>query len=55
MFTFMLAPFAAGLVIYWSWNNLLSIIQQYVIMKKEGIEPAPDQEPRARPLLRQEE
>jgi YidC/Oxa1 family membrane protein insertase len=38
MFTFMLAPFAAGLVIYWSWNNLLSIIQQYVIMKKEGVD-----------------
>ena len=39
MFTFMLAPFAAGLVIYWTWNNLLSIIQQYVMMKKEGVEP----------------
>jgi YidC/Oxa1 family membrane protein insertase len=36
VFTFMLAPFAAGLVIYWTWNNLLSIIQQYVIMKREG-------------------
>jgi YidC/Oxa1 family membrane protein insertase len=39
MFTFMLAPFAAGLVLYWSWNNLLSIIQQYIMMKKEGVEP----------------
>jgi YidC/Oxa1 family membrane protein insertase len=34
VFTFMLAPFAAGLVIYWSWNNLLSIAQQWVIMRR---------------------
>jgi YidC/Oxa1 family membrane protein insertase len=37
IFTFMLAQFAAGLVIYWTWNNLLSIAQQWVIMKKMGI------------------
>jgi YidC/Oxa1 family membrane protein insertase len=36
VFTFMLAPFAAGLVIYWSWNNLLSIAQQWVIMRSAG-------------------
>ena len=34
----MLAPFAAGLVLYWTWNNLLSIIQQYYINKKNGAE-----------------
>ena len=34
VFTFMLAQFAAGLVIYWSWNNLLSIAQQWVIMRR---------------------
>jgi YidC/Oxa1 family membrane protein insertase len=34
IFTFILAPFAAGLVIYWTWNNLLSILQQYVIMRR---------------------
>jgi len=34
MFTFILAPFAAGLVIYWAWNNTLSIAQQYVIMRR---------------------
>lgn len=34
MFTFLLASFPAGLVIYWAWNNSLSIIQQWVIMKK---------------------
>ncbi len=36
VFTVMLAPFAAGLVIYWSWNNLLSIAQQWVIMRSAG-------------------
>ena len=36
VFTFMLATFPAGLVIYWAWNNLLSIIQQGVIMKRQG-------------------
>ncbi len=35
IFTFMLAGFPAGLVIYWSWNNLLSIGQQYYIMREE--------------------
>ena len=36
MFTFMLANFPAGLVIYWAWNNLLSVVQQSVIMRKHG-------------------
>jgi len=36
IFTFILAPFPAGLVIYWTWNNVLSIAQQWFIMKKEG-------------------
>lgn len=36
VFTFMLAHFPAGLVIYWSWNNTLSIIQQWVIMRRAG-------------------
>jgi YidC/Oxa1 family membrane protein insertase len=36
IFTFMLATFPAGLVIYWTWNNTLSIIQQSVIMKRNG-------------------
>ncbi|WP_419899954.1 membrane protein insertase YidC [Roseomonas sp. USHLN139] len=35
IFTFMLASFPAGLVIYWSWNNLLSIGQQAYIMRHE--------------------
>ncbi len=33
IFTFMLANFAAGLVIYWTWSNILSIIQQYMIKR----------------------
>ncbi|MGH1349573.1 MAG: membrane protein insertase YidC [Methyloligellaceae bacterium] len=38
IFTFMLATFPAGLVIYWAWNNFLSIIQQRYIMKKNGVD-----------------
>ncbi len=37
VFTFMLAHFPAGLVIYWTWNNILSIIQQWVIMRRMGV------------------
>jgi len=36
IFTFMLAKFPAGLVIYWAWNNSLSVAQQSVIMHKHG-------------------
>jgi YidC/Oxa1 family membrane protein insertase len=36
IFTFMLASFPAGLVIYWAWNNSLSVLQQSVIMRKHG-------------------
>jgi YidC/Oxa1 family membrane protein insertase len=35
VFTFMLAPFPAGLVIYWAWNNLLSVAQQWVLKRAE--------------------
>lgn len=37
VFTFMLASFPAGLVIYWAWNNLLSIAQQWIILRQEGV------------------
>ncbi len=37
VFTFMLAQFPAGLVVYWTWNNTLSIIQQWVIMRRAGV------------------
>jgi YidC/Oxa1 family membrane protein insertase len=36
IFTFMLATFSAGLVIYWAWNNALSIAQQAFIMNRHG-------------------
>ena len=36
IFTFMLASFPAGLVIYWAWNNTLSVLQQSVIMRRHG-------------------
>ena len=38
IFTFMLGSFPAGLVIYWAWNNLLSVTQQWFIMKRHGAE-----------------
>ena len=38
VFTFIMAPFAAGLLIYWAWNNILSIIQQWYIMHRFGAE-----------------
>ena len=37
IFTFMLGAFPAGLVIYWTWNNTLSVTQQYLIMRKAGV------------------
>lgn len=36
IFTFMMGNFASGLVIYWTWSNILSIMQQRYIMKKVG-------------------
>ncbi len=38
IFTFLFATFPAGLVIYYTWNNILTIIQQWIIMRKEGVE-----------------
>jgi YidC/Oxa1 family membrane protein insertase len=34
MFTFFMAQYTVGLLIYWAWSNLLSILQQYVIMHR---------------------
>ncbi len=38
LFTVMFAAFPAGLVIYWTWSNTLSILQQYLIMRRQGVE-----------------
>lgn len=35
IFTFVMAQFSAGLVLYWTWNNILSIGQQWLIMRRE--------------------
>jgi YidC/Oxa1 family membrane protein insertase len=37
IFVFIFAPFAAGLVLYWFWNTTLSILQQWFIMKRNGV------------------
>nr|WP_294518770.1 membrane protein insertase YidC [uncultured Rhodopila sp.] len=34
IFTFMMANFPAGLIIYWSWNNTLSVGQQWLIQRR---------------------
>lgn len=38
LFTVMFAAFPAGLVIYWTWSNTITIFQQYVIMRSQGVE-----------------
>lgn len=38
IFTFIMAVFPAGLLVYWAWNNVLSIAQQYFIMHRFGAE-----------------
>jgi YidC/Oxa1 family membrane protein insertase len=38
IFVFIFAPFAAGLVLYWFWNTFLGVVQQYVIMKRAGVD-----------------
>ncbi|MGH6876860.1 MAG: membrane protein insertase YidC, partial [Rhizomicrobium sp.] len=38
IFTFMLATYPAGLVIYWTCNNILTTAQQYLMMKRQGVE-----------------
>lgn len=38
IFMFMLGHFASGLVIYWTLSNVLSIIQQKAIMRKNGVQ-----------------
>ena len=37
IFLFMFARFPSGLVVYWTWNNVLSIAQQWLIMRRMGI------------------
>ena len=38
IFIFVFATFPAGLVIYWTWNNILSVGQQWLIMRKMNVQ-----------------
>lgn len=38
MFMFLLGTFASGLVVYWTANNVLTILQQYLIMRSQGVD-----------------
>jgi len=43
IFTFIIAPLAVGLLIYWTWSNCLTILQQYVIMRRFKVDNPIDQ------------
>lgn len=43
LFMFIMAPFAVGLLIYWTWSNVLTILQQYVIMRRLKVDNPLDQ------------
>ncbi|THD82517.1 MAG: membrane protein insertase YidC [Phenylobacterium sp.] len=47
VFTFIMAPFAVGLLIYWTWSNMLAILQQYVIMRRFKVDNPIDRIARA--------
>jgi YidC/Oxa1 family membrane protein insertase len=36
-YTALMSSFPAGLVIYWTWNNLLTVTQQYIMMRRQGV------------------
>ncbi|MEO7027547.1 MAG: membrane protein insertase YidC [Caulobacteraceae bacterium] len=37
-FTFILAQYAVGLLIYWTWSSLITIIQQYLMMRRHKVD-----------------
>lgn len=37
LFVFLFASFASGLVLYWVWSTILSVVQQWYIMKRNGV------------------
>ncbi len=39
VFMFMLGTFASGLVLYWTANNIITFVQQYLIMRSQGVKP----------------
>lgn len=54
LMTFIMANFAAGLVIYWTVSNTLSVIQQYIIMRSMGVEVKFFHKPEAEKKLEEE-
>ena len=42
LFMLISAPFAAGLLLYWVWNNILSFAQQYYITRKFKVDTPVD-------------
>jgi YidC/Oxa1 family membrane protein insertase len=38
MFTFIMAQYSVGLLIYWTWSSLITIIQQYIMMRRFKVE-----------------
>jgi YidC/Oxa1 family membrane protein insertase len=38
VFTFILAQYAVGLLIYWAWSSLITVLQQYVMMRRFKVE-----------------
>ncbi len=43
IFMFIMAPFAIGLLIYWTWSNVITVLQQYVIMRRFKVDNPIDQ------------
>ncbi|WP_337187418.1 membrane protein insertase YidC [Phenylobacterium sp.] len=43
LFTFILAQFAIGLLVYYTWSNILTVAQQYVIMRRFKVDNPIDQ------------
>ena len=42
IFTFFMAPFAVGLLIYWTWSNVITVVQQYVLMRHYKVDTPVD-------------
>jgi YidC/Oxa1 family membrane protein insertase len=43
MFTFIMAQYAVGLLIYWTWSSFITIIQQYIMMRRFKVDNPIDQ------------
>ena len=43
IFTFIMAQFAIGLLVYYTWSNVLTGLQQYVIMRRFKVDNPIDQ------------